>query len=195
MYVSWAILLLAFLRLALADAWMYADPRGYGAVINARFLSFVGVALAAWAVSRWALSRASAVFVYAAGHLALLWGFSLEALGWAARVAAPANRSSLVAASISILLAVYALALIAAGVLAASALNRALGLILIGAVVVKLYCYDVWLLRTLYRTTAFIALGALLVASSYIYSRYRDRIEEWWRERAKTGGGNTAPVS
>lgn len=50
MYASWAVLLLAFLRLALADAWMYPDPRAYAAVINARFLSFVAVALAAWAV-------------------------------------------------------------------------------------------------------------------------------------------------
>lgn len=122
-------------------------------------------------------------------------GLGFEVAGWAARAAAPANRASLVAASISILLAVYALVLIAAGVSAASAVNRALGLVLIGAVVVKLYAYDVWLLRTLYRTTAFIALGAVLVASSYVYSRYRDRIEEWWRDRAKTGDGNTAPVS
>lgn len=135
------------------------------------------------------------MIVYVAVHIVLLWGLGFEVAGWAARVAAPANRASLVAASISILLAVYALVLIAAGVSVASAVNRALGLVLIGAVVVKPYAYDVWLLRTLYRTTAFIALGALLVASSYLYSRYRDRIEEWWRDRAKTGDGNTAPVS
>ncbi len=124
--------------------------------------------------------------MYVAGHVVLLWGLAFEVLGWAARVAAPPDRASLVAASMSIVMAVYALALIAAGVSTASAVNRACGLVLIAAVVVKLYAYDVWLLRTLYRTTAFIALGALLVASSYVYSRYRDRIEEWWRDRAKT---------
>jgi uncharacterized membrane protein len=124
--------------------------------------------------------------VYTGSHVVLLWGCALEVLGWAARVAIPANQASLAAASMSILMAVYALVLITAGVSTASAINRALGLILIGAVIVKLYAYDVWLLRTLYRTTAFIALGALLVASSYVYSRYRDRIEEWWREHAKT---------
>jgi uncharacterized membrane protein len=183
---SWIVLFLAFLRLALADAWMYPEPRAYAAVINARFLSFTAVALSCWAVSKWTVARSAVLVVYIGGHVVLLWGCALEVLGWAARVAIPANRASLAAASMSILMAVYALALIAAGVAAASTINRALGLILIGAVIVKLYAYDVWLLRTLYRTTAFIALGALLVASSYIYSRYRDRIEEWWRDGAKT---------
>ncbi len=30
----------------------------------------------------------------------------------------------------------------------------------------------------------FVALGGLLVLSSYVYSQYRERIEGWWRERS-----------
>ena len=183
---AWIVLFLALLRLALADAEMYANPQSYGAVMNARFLSFLAVAMSCWAVAYWMRARVPALFTYVLGHLVLLTGCAQEVFGWTARVAPPEDRASLIAVALSILLAAYALALIAFGAVKASAFNRALGLILIGVVIVKLYAYDVWLLRTLYRTTAFVVLGVLLVASSYLYSRYRDRIEEWWRERGSS---------
>jgi uncharacterized membrane protein len=183
---AWIVLFLAFLRLMLADALMYPAAESYAAVLNARFLSFVAVALSCWAVAKWTVTRKAALTAYIAGHIILLFGAVAEVFGWAARTASPDDRGSLAAASLSILLAAYAVALIAFGAVKASALDRALGLILIGIVVVKLYAYDIWLLRTLYRTTAFVVLGILLVASSYLYSRYRERIEHWWRERSSS---------
>ena len=77
--------------------------------------------------------------------------------------------------AISILLAAYAVLLVAIGVAAPSAIHRILGLALIGLVVVKLYLYDVWFLGLFYRMAAFAALGALLLAVSYLYSRSRER--------------------
>jgi hypothetical protein len=29
---------------------------------------------------------------------------------------------------------------------------------------------------------AFVALGVLLLATSYLYSRYRTKIESWWKD-------------
>jgi uncharacterized membrane protein len=46
---------------------------------------------------------------------------------------------------------------------------------LLAAVIVKLYVYDVWLLTRFYRIGAFVALGVLLLAASYLYSRFKSR--------------------
>jgi uncharacterized membrane protein len=78
-------------------------------------------------------------------------------------------------------MAAYAVVLVGVGVSTRSTVNRLLGLGLIGIVVVKLYLYDVWLLGLVYRVAAFAGLGALLLLMSYLYSRYRVSIEDWWR--------------
>ena len=96
---------------------------------------------------------------------------------------APENLTSAQSAAISILMACYALLLIAAGVLYRSTIDRVVGLSLIGLVIAKLYLYDVWLLVRIYRIVAFGALGALLLLTSYVYSRNRASIENWWNER------------
>jgi uncharacterized membrane protein len=78
---------------------------------------------------------------------------------------------SAVRESVSVLLAVYATALLAYGMIRTSAVNRILGLVLMGLVIAKLYLMDVWVLARIYRITAFVGLGALLLLASYIYSR------------------------
>jgi uncharacterized membrane protein len=100
-----------------------------------------------------------------------------------ARGASPENLLSAQSAAVSIMMACYALLLIGVGVVYRNALNRMLGLGLIGVVVAKLYLYDVWLLVRLYRIVAFGALGALLLLTSYVYSRNRASIENWWNDR------------
>jgi uncharacterized membrane protein len=59
-------------------------------------------------------------------------------------------------------------------------MDRLLALGAIGFVVVKLYFYDVWLLDRLYRISAFVALGILLLAASYLYSRWKDKLDVLW---------------
>src|SRR5258706_12073158 len=112
----------------------------------------------------------------------MLWGLGLEALGWVGRHASPDNLVSAESASISILMGCYAVLLVGAGALYRSALNRILGLGLIAVVIAKLYLYDVWLLVRIYRIAAFGILGALLLITSYVYSRYREKIEAWWND-------------
>jgi uncharacterized membrane protein len=75
--------------------------------------------------------------------------------------------------------AFYGLALVIAGVISRTRLNRLLGLGLLAVVVLKLYFADVWTMDRLSRILAFGALGLLLLATSFFYSRFRARIEAW----------------
>lgn len=172
---------LVLVRLWAIDSWIYLDAQ-YVTLWNGRFLTFMIAAAALWGSAYWLGSGLRALATYIAGHIVLLWGLGLEVMGWAERTAAPQNVANLQSTSVSILLAVYALALIAAGVVTRTLINRILGLGLIGLVVAKLYLYDVWLLVRIYRIAAFAALGALLLITSYLYSRYREKIEAWWKD-------------
>ncbi len=75
--------------------------------------------------------------------------------------------------------AVYGLALVISGVLWRFPLNRLLGLGLLAIVVAKLYLADVWSMERLHRILAFGALGVLLLTTSFFYSRFRSKIEDW----------------
>ncbi|MDQ6707174.1 MAG: DUF2339 domain-containing protein, partial [Acidobacteriota bacterium] len=179
-YAASGMFFLTVLRLALFDA-----PGTYDSLLNPRFLTFVTAAISFCAAAYWVGGGTISLATYVAGHVVMLWGLILEVLGWAARNSAPENLRSVKGAAISILMALYAVLLIAGGVLTRTAVNRIGGLILIAFVVLKLYVYDVWLLVRIYRVTAFAALGALLLLTSYLYSRYRTSIENWWSD--KTG--------
>jgi len=182
-YAALAVSLLVLVRLDSVDAWMYASPTSYDLIGNARFLTFLIAAAALWASAWWAKAGWQALAFYLGGHYVMLWGLGLEALGWVGRNASPENMLSAQSAAISVLAACYAVLLVGAGVVYSFALNRILGLGLIGLVIAKLYLYDVWLLVRIYRIVAFGALGALLLLTSYVYSRNRASIENWWNER------------
>ncbi|MGH9584927.1 MAG: DUF2339 domain-containing protein [Bryobacteraceae bacterium] len=127
-------------------------------------------------------TRAPAVrnWLYALGHACLLTAALRELEICVAGNSAPVNRASMIGESTSVFLALYAIAAIAWGVVRRSSLDRAIGLVLLVGVVGKLYCYDVWQLTRFYRISAFVALGILLLAASYIYSRFREKLEALW---------------
>jgi uncharacterized membrane protein len=181
-YAALAVFFLVLLRLHDKDAWIYGYATDYTLLANGRFLTFLIAAASAWAAAFWTTQTIRVIF-YLGGHYVMLWALGLEALGWVARNVAPENLTSAQSAAISILMACYALLLIAAGVLYRSTIDRVVGLSLIGLVIAKLYLYDVWLLVRIYRIVAFGALGALLLLTSYVYSRNRTSIENWWNER------------
>jgi uncharacterized membrane protein len=111
----------------------------------------------------------------------MLAGLGQEIGDWARRTAAPENVSSVASLGVSLMLALWSVALVSAGVASRSVLNRILGLALIGFVLAKLYLYDVWSLGLIYRVIAFGALGGTLLATSYLYSRYREKIGSLWQ--------------
>jgi hypothetical protein len=176
-----AIFALLLARLAAIDARAYPAPAGYSALGNARFLTFAASAAAFWAAAGWIRTGKAALTAYVGGHLVLLWGLCLEAAGWAGRTAAPENLQSVTSLSISVLGGAYAVLLVAGGAGRRHAPTRVLGAAPIAAVVMKLYCYDIWLLAAFYRMAAFAILGLLLWVMSYLYSRFRASIGGWWR--------------
>jgi uncharacterized membrane protein len=172
---------LVWARLLAIDSWIYRDPQSYTLIWNARFMTFLIAAVCSWLAAYWSQPNPSALVEYIAGHVIMLWGLSLEDLGWAARTSARQNLLSVETVSISILFATYAVVLVSAGVATRTAINRIAGLVLMGFVVVKLYLFDVWQLGRVYRISAFVALGVLLLATSFLYSHFRAIIESWWK--------------
>ncbi|HWR52846.1 MAG TPA: DUF2339 domain-containing protein [Bryobacteraceae bacterium] len=178
-WISTAVFALAFLRLSGDDAGLAVSVT----LLNLRFLTFAVVAVCLGLSAQFGRRWAGAVVLYFGAHGVLLWGLVLEVLGWASRVAAPQDVVNFQSAAVSILLAAYAVLLVAIGVGTRSALNRIFGLVLIGSVVAKLYLYDVWRInRGIYRVAAFAGLGVFLLLMSYLYSRFRGSIEAFWRD-------------
>ena len=172
---------LVFFRLYLFDVSI--EGAHHALLVNSRFVTFAVSAVAFWLGAKWlgTMPRA-AVVTYAAGHFIMLSTCLLELTDWATTAVAIESRASAMAIGISLVMALYALLLIGIGVAGRSALDRLLGLGLMGVVVLKLYFYDVWEESRLFRMAAFVALGVLLLLTSYLYSYFRGAIEAWWRD-------------
>jgi uncharacterized membrane protein len=78
--------------------------------------------------------------------------------------------------SLSVLWALYASILIGVGILKRIRGARLLGILLLGATVLKVFLVDLSALQTFYRIISFIVLGLLLLAVSYSYNRFRNFI-------------------
>jgi Predicted membrane protein (DUF2339) len=182
-FASWIVFILAAYRLLLFDASLHESAT----IVNARFLTFAVAAVSLWLAARFAREGIEAAAPYLAGHVALLAGFALEIGGWAERNASPENVWNSESIAFSILLALYAVGVIALGVAARTPINRLLGLALLAIVVAKLYLSDVWSLGMGFRIAAFLALGVLLLLVSYLYSRFKPVIERLWKNDRQTG--------
>jgi uncharacterized membrane protein len=177
---AWLVFALVFMRLLTFDSRIYAMD----ALLNRRFLTFAVVACSLGIASRFARTTEAKAVTYGAGHLALLWALAMEVSGWAARNSEVQDVSNVESTGISILMAVYGVGLVVAGVALRSTVNRVLGLGLLTLVIAKLYLLDVWSLSRGFRITAFLALGGLLLLVSYLYSRFKPAIERLWKDRS-----------
>ena len=168
---------IALLRLLGIDAALHDPLREPRLVFNVRFLTAAvtaaGLAGAAW----WLRPRIWALPPWVGAHVALLAGLAMEVVAHATRTAAEGEARSAQLVSLSVLMAIYGLALVAGGVATRTRVNRVLGLGLLALVMLKLYFADVWAMARIHRVVAFIALGALLLAASFLYSRFRDKVE------------------
>jgi uncharacterized membrane protein len=75
--------------------------------------------------------------------------------------------------SLSVLWALYASLLTAVGIFRRIRGARVLGILLLGATVLKVFLLDLSALQTFYRIISFIVLGLLLLAVSYGYNRFK----------------------
>jgi uncharacterized membrane protein len=85
------------------------------------------------------------------------------------------NKSSI---SLSIFWIIYAIILLAVGVLLRSRGVRIGGLVLLLFAILKLFFYDLWSLGTLYRIISSMTLGVVLLTVSYAYNKYKNKIKE-----------------
>ena len=141
-------------------------------------LPFSVAAVSMGVSSRWLVPSQLQMIVYCGGHAVMLTGLVLEALAWARRQPQELV-NNLETFAVTAVLALYGFTLIAVAVALRHSPTRLVGLACISLVVAKLYLYDVWTLRLLYRVIAFGTLGILLLATSFLYSRYRGSLEKW----------------
>ena len=69
--------------------------------------------------------------------------------------------------------------LFAAGFILRERMHRWLGLGIIACAIVRVFASDVWHLQTIYRILSFMALGVVLIALGFVYSKYQDKIRQW----------------
>jgi uncharacterized membrane protein len=169
----WTVLTLVIFRLFALDISTYSRSSEYATLMNTRFLTFAVSTVSFWLTARFLGKSVEAAIAYIAGHAIFLFGLSLEIGGWVSRNVIPENQSGVQIIAISVMLTIYAVILVVIGARAAAAIHRLLGLALVALVIAKLYLLDVWVLGRLFRITAFLALGVLLLALSYLYSRFR----------------------
>jgi hypothetical protein len=168
---------IALVRLLGIDAALHDPLRHPRLLFNVRFLTAGGTAVALAAAAWWLKPRAWALPPYIAAHVAMLTGLAMEVVTWFTRTAAAGEVRSAQLVSLSVLMAIYGVALVAGGVATRTRINRVLGLGLLALVMFKLYLADVWAMARIHRVIAFIALGALLLGASFLYSRFRGKFE------------------
>ena len=126
------------------------------------------------------------VLVTSANLLAII-AFSLEALGYyAVKMRATglqpdqlANLKLAQQLSISVVWAIYGGAMLTIGIARRSKLLRVMALLLLGLTIFKVFLFDLSSLEKLYRIISFIVLGMILLAVSFLYQRYRQRLAEF----------------
>jgi uncharacterized membrane protein len=160
--------------------WALLSASSLSHVHDSTWLPLFALALAIVYVGGAYIMRARprlSITLYAVGHACLLYAVVRELNTWAMHNLKPLARANFISESVSVFLALYAVAMITSGVIRRLPADRVIGLVLIGIVVIKLYLYDVWLLTRFYRVSAFVALGILLLVASYVYSRFKEKLD------------------
>ena len=187
-WFSYGLLAAMVLRLLALDTFD-ADLDTFRPALNWRFLAFAA-GIAALYSARWlafrrpeipsnpieATERMAALPVLLVLANALtLWLLSAEIItsAYSAFLDLPDDASENVASlGLSLLWAVYAVALIVLGIVRRLRWVRLAGLALLAVPVVKLFAFDSLQLEQEYRVIAFLALGLILVAGGLLYQRY-----------------------
>lgn len=81
--------------------------------------------------------------------------------------------------SISLFWILYSAILLVAGIIVRSRHARLIAIALFGVTILKVFLYDSSALDGVYRIISFITLGVILLITSFLYQRYRERISEF----------------
>jgi uncharacterized membrane protein len=188
------LLTIATVKVATVDSHFY-DASWHTLVFNQTFGAFA-LLIGALACGVWFYARAEnvdaderstmlPVLVTSANLLAIV-ALSLEALGhyavmMRATALEPGRLADLKLAqqlSISVVWTIYGGAMLTVGIARRSKLLRVMALLLLGLTIFKVFLFDLSSLEKLYRIISFIVLGLILLAVSFLYQRYRQRVSE-----------------
>ena len=191
-----ALLLLAIttFKVLIVDL-SYYDASWHTLVFNQTFAVFALLVLALALIARAYRHSDSAdederstlvpVLVASANLLALV-ALSAEALGYyAAQMGVRGMTSGALGdlrlgqqLSLSVVWAIYGGGMLTVGIARRSKLLRVMALLLLGLTIFKVFLFDLSSLEKLYRIISFIVLGVILLAVSFLYQRYRQRMAE-----------------
>lgn len=107
-------------------------------------------------------------------QVVLIWVVSSELLHWMDM----ADSSQQYKLGLSILWGVYSLLMIVFGIWKNKQYLRIAAIVLFGITLIKLFFYDLTSLNTLSKTIVFVALGILLLVISFLYNKFKTKIEE-----------------
>jgi uncharacterized membrane protein len=173
---SYAVFAIMAVRLLFFDTMV--DVRTFQPVLNERFLAFL-VSIAAlyltgyllrqkreslrdWEAHAWSLYP----IFFVAANFFTLWVLSAEVINYFDTPLA-----------LTALWAIYAVILLVVGMIKQWRSVRLYALVLLAIPIIKVFVYDVFALKELYRIIAFIGLGVLLLVSAYLYQRYSKSIK------------------
>ena len=147
-----------------------------GLYIGVRYISFIFAGVMIYAIFRyvrWELMMTDFrvefdLFL----HLTLLTAAGNELINWM-DLYEPGQSYKL---GLTILFGIYALLLVAMGIRKRKAHLRISAIVLFAATLLKLFLYDIAYLNTISKTIVFVALGVLLLISSFLYTKYGKRI-------------------
>jgi len=195
--VRWGALILLVIATAkvLAIDTHFYDSAFHTLVFNQTFGAFA-LLIAALSCGIWAYSKSETlddrersrllpILVTAANLLAII-ALSLEALGhYTVLMRVPGLEPNRLAdlklaqqLSISVVWTVYGGGMLTFGIARRSRLLRLMGLLLLCLTIFKVFLFDLSSLERLYRIISFIVLGLILLAVSFLYQRYRQRVAE-----------------
>ena len=105
-------------------------------------------------------------------HIVILWVLSSELLHWLDI----AENNAAYKLGLSILWGVYSLWLIVFGIWKNKQYLRLGAIVLFGITLIKLFFYDISHLNTISKTIVFVSLGVLLLVISFLYNKYKNKI-------------------
>lgn len=187
-WIGLGLLAVPGLKLLLFDTWMVRlDPLSFLPVLNFHFLVFL-IVLGALVAAAYLYKREgdrlteqeSYVFqaLVVVANFVTLWFLSAEAVRFfdSQEVKLRADYFSAMQLSLTVLWSVYAIGIIAVGIVMQAGRVRMAGMALLVVPLVKLFVFDIFLMERGYRVAAFVTLGGLMLAMGLVYQRYSQAI-------------------
>jgi uncharacterized membrane protein len=189
--LRWAglgLLAVPALKLMLFDTFMVRlDPLTFLPVLNFHFLVFfivLAVLLAAAYLYRRERERLTGqegyvfLVLLVVANFVAIWVLSFEAVRFFESQEAKlgVDYFSAMHLTLTLMWALYAIGVIAFGIVRQSSQIRLAGIALLAIPVMKLFVFDIFLLERGYRVAAFTSLGAMLLGTGLVYQRYNQAI-------------------